>query len=180
MWLVSIQTLCAVNSLSPSCRRPVIWMYGLCWDYTIAHWMDWSALLSLPLETIDWSALVHFVNHLYDVPPDNKVHGANMGPIWGRQDPSGPHVGPMNFAIWAYKTWVCWWLVVLSHLPASCGLPVIKARMSFERFESKLCVKKISSFNVWVEHLCGISSAMCPCIEICVFHSVVTVWELLV
>ena len=32
--------------------------------------------------------------------PDNKVHGANMGPIWGRQDPIGPHVGPMNFAIW--------------------------------------------------------------------------------
>ena len=23
-----------------------------------------------------------------------------MGPIWGRHDPSGPHVGPMNFAIW--------------------------------------------------------------------------------
>ena len=32
--------------------------------------------------------------------PDSKVHGANMGPIWGRQDPDGPHVGPMNFAIW--------------------------------------------------------------------------------
>ena len=32
--------------------------------------------------------------------PDNKVHGANMGPIWGRQDPGGPHVGPMDFAIW--------------------------------------------------------------------------------
>ena len=31
--------------------------------------------------------------------PDNKVHGANMGPIWGRQDPGGPHVGPMNVAI---------------------------------------------------------------------------------
>ena len=29
-----------------------------------------------------------------------KVHGANMGPIWGRQDPGGPHVGPMNLAIW--------------------------------------------------------------------------------
>ena len=26
--------------------------------------------------------------------PDSKVHGANMGPIWGRQDPGGPHVGP--------------------------------------------------------------------------------------
>ena len=34
--------------------------------------------------------------------PDSKVHGANMGPIWGRQDPGGPHVGTMNFAIWVY------------------------------------------------------------------------------
>ena len=32
--------------------------------------------------------------------PDSKVHGANMGPIWGWQDPSGTHFGPMNFAIW--------------------------------------------------------------------------------
>ena len=32
--------------------------------------------------------------------PDSKVRGANMGPIWGRQDPGGPHIGPMNFAIW--------------------------------------------------------------------------------
>ena len=23
--------------------------------------------------------------------PDSKVHGANMGPIWGQQDPGGPH-----------------------------------------------------------------------------------------
>ena len=32
--------------------------------------------------------------------PDSKVHGANMGPIWGQQDPGGPHVGPMDLAIW--------------------------------------------------------------------------------
>ena len=32
--------------------------------------------------------------------PDSKVHGANIGPIWGRQYPGGPHVGPMNLAIW--------------------------------------------------------------------------------
>ena len=32
--------------------------------------------------------------------PDSKVHGANMGPSWGRQDPGGPHVGPTNLAIW--------------------------------------------------------------------------------
>ena len=36
--------------------------------------------------------------------PDSKVHGANMGPIWGWQDPGGAHVGPMNFVIW-----VCLW-----------------------------------------------------------------------
>ena len=35
-----------------------------------------------------------------DVIHDSKVHGGNMGPIWGRQDPGGPHVGPMKFAIW--------------------------------------------------------------------------------
>ena len=28
--------------------------------------------------------------------PDSKVHGANMG----RQDPGGPHVDPIHFAIW--------------------------------------------------------------------------------
>ena len=28
------------------------------------------------------------------------IHGANMGPIWGRQDPGGFYVGPMSFAIW--------------------------------------------------------------------------------
>ena len=33
--------------------------------------------------------------------PLNKVHGVNIGPIWGLQDRGGPHVGPMNFAIWA-------------------------------------------------------------------------------
>ena len=32
--------------------------------------------------------------------PDSKAHGASMGHIWGRQDPGGSHVGPMNFAIW--------------------------------------------------------------------------------
>ena len=33
--------------------------------------------------------------------PDSKVHGANMGPTWGRQVPGGPQVGPMNLVIWA-------------------------------------------------------------------------------
>ena len=32
--------------------------------------------------------------------PESKVNGANMGPIWGRQDQGGSHIVPMNFAIW--------------------------------------------------------------------------------
>ena len=32
--------------------------------------------------------------------PDNSVHGANMGPIWDRKGPGGPHVGPINLDIW--------------------------------------------------------------------------------
>ena len=31
--------------------------------------------------------------------PESMVRVANMGPTWGRQDPGGPHVGPMNLAI---------------------------------------------------------------------------------
>ena len=34
--------------------------------------------------------------------PDNKAHGAKMGPIWVRQSTDGPHVGPMNFTIWGF------------------------------------------------------------------------------
>ena len=35
--------------------------------------------------------------------PESKVHGTNMGPIWGWQYPNGPDVGPTNFAIWVCR-----------------------------------------------------------------------------
>ena len=31
-----------------------------------------------------------------------------MGPTWGRQDPGGPHVGPMNLAIREAVVIICW------------------------------------------------------------------------
>ena len=34
--------------------------------------------------------------------PDGKVHGANMGPTWGRKDPDWPHVGHTKIAIWIF------------------------------------------------------------------------------
>ena len=41
--------------------------------------------------------------------PNSKVRGAHVGFIWGRQDPGGPHVGPMNVVIsrWGIKTPNC-------------------------------------------------------------------------
>ena len=48
--------------------------------------------------------------------PESKVDGANMGPIWGRQDPGGPHDGRMNF-VWydihlsARHLFPCVWII---------------------------------------------------------------------
>ena len=55
------------------------------------------------------------ISHLNVNTPDSKVHGANMGPIWGRQDPGGPHVGPMNFPFWAMDTALCQELLLWCH-----------------------------------------------------------------
>ena len=44
--------------------------------------------------------MVTKIRYMASLYPNSKVHGANMGPISGRQDPGGPHVGPMNFGIW--------------------------------------------------------------------------------
>ena len=40
------------------------------------------------------------ITYRWETSPDSKIHGANMGSTWGRQDPDGSHVGPMNLAIW--------------------------------------------------------------------------------
>ena len=53
----------------------------------------WCVLhLSLD-EEMRW---VSYANNFHD----SKVHGAKVGPTWGRQDPSGPHAGHMNVIIW--------------------------------------------------------------------------------
>ena len=36
---------------------------------------------------------------LFQLNPDSKVHGANMGPTWVLSAPDGPHVRPMNLVI---------------------------------------------------------------------------------
>ena len=55
-----------------------------------------KAFRNIFLDSVD----IGVSGHCPQSSPDSKVHGANMGSIWGRQDPGGPHVGPMNFVIW--------------------------------------------------------------------------------
>ena len=49
-----------------------------------------------------WVHILTYLSHCIAVCdiPDSKVDGANMGPMGDRQDPGGPHVGPINFTIW--------------------------------------------------------------------------------
>ena len=63
------------------------------WSESTAHWCGRSIRMTR------LCGVLLFPMHLYTT-PDSKVPGANMGPIWGRQDPGELHVGPMNFAIW--------------------------------------------------------------------------------
>ena len=49
---------------------------------------------------------------IYQHSPDSSVHGANMGPIWVLSAPDGPHVGPMNLAIWVYISQIVYELLI--------------------------------------------------------------------
>ena len=40
--------------------------------------------------------------------PDSKVHGANMGPTWVLSAPDGPHIVPMNLALWDFIRSLSW------------------------------------------------------------------------
>ena len=58
-----------------------------------------NSLSFLSLSKLEFPNVAGFVSRHWGG-PDSKVHVANTGPTWGRQDPGGPHVGYMNFAIW--------------------------------------------------------------------------------
>ena len=72
-------------------------------DITMATWVK------LPISAGSSGGTIRINNQIYVLhvwlamiseDPDIKVDGDNMGPTWGRQDPGGPHVGPINIAIW--------------------------------------------------------------------------------
>ena len=96
----------AVNFLPNLLQIHCYWMKCVLFAL-IAQWPPHS----LPVRVRYEVSIVSLISNLYSTSvtaglygitsPDSKVYGANMGPIWGWQDPGGPHVGPMNLAIWA-------------------------------------------------------------------------------
>ena len=115
--------VCSVYSavllvLMTSWNRSAFRITGPLWRDSTGHWWfpftkgQWdrplmfcevSTKTMLSKHTLLAGDLWHHGIHLISLqwyPPDNKVHGANMGLIWGRQYPGGPHVGHRNLASW--------------------------------------------------------------------------------
>ena len=100
-WSYLLQAIrCDMAFIEPMHRnKPNITYFAT--SYCRVHYHD---VISWTHTTIDIYVLTQWITDVLF--PDSKAHRANMGPIWGWQDPDGPHVGPMNIAIW----------VVLSHV----------------------------------------------------------------
>ena len=78
------------------CHKPSHWAVYIYTYYSVG--------VDLFLVNVVFDLNEVLITDLFHIIPDSKVHGANMGPTWGRQDPVGPHVGPMDLAIWdAYR-----------------------------------------------------------------------------
>ena len=75
--------------------------------------------------------------------PESKVHGVNMGPIWGRQDPGGPHVDPMNLAIRVLTTHCC-------NNPLPCYRRCYRRGILHYWCQWKMNVWSISTCKIWM------------------------------
>ena len=103
-WLQLHNRIQVTNDIGHSASGYCSWHGNSTFDTTteacqpqMGHWKGGPRLKSGWLRTLLFGMDSH---PQLDSFPDSKVPEANMGPIWGRWDPGGPHVGPMNFAIW--------------------------------------------------------------------------------
>ena len=75
------------------------------WLICVSDWMTYGGYLTTDTELYVNSVLgllqwILWQDCCVTNTPDSKVHGANMGPTWGRQDPGVPHVGHVKLAVW--------------------------------------------------------------------------------
>ena len=79
--------------------------------------------------------------------PDNKVHGANMEPIWVLSAPDGPHFGPMNLAIRA-RTYMD--LNLITTVPADTIAPHNTSNTTSKKGSSAYCKIRHAYFNFFL------------------------------
>ena len=119
MKLLSIfQHLMKLSFVHSRCAWSNDKQYSGWWDHGIQGDVIWGKIPYKPVH--------HCINSSApnDI-PYSKVHGANMGPIWGRQDPGGPHIGPMNFAIWDGSK--MWQMKHIDGLEQGCSISIANA-----------------------------------------------------
>ena len=89
--------------------------------------------------------------------PDSKVHGAYMGPTWDRQDPGGPHVGPMILAIWVAVPI----MNVIRHVPLISSRNCIEWKQGWNDTPGPWFKTKMSSCQYSKSH-CGDKTVVRP------------------
>ena len=78
--------------------------------------------------------------------PDSKVHEANMGPTWVLSTPGGPHVGPMNLAIWEAFS-----ISQIHFCHAGCALAgTSTSLMGYDTFTYQIGQQHIWHFYTWM------------------------------
>ena len=84
-----------------------------------------SAPLIIQCELLWKHSLIISDLHDDNIYPDNKIHGANIGPTWILSAPDGPHIGPMNLTIrevFASNAWYILELVPVCRMKGSRSL----------------------------------------------------------
>ena len=78
-------------------------------------------------------------NLWYIYPLVARFMGPTRGPSWDRQDPGGPHVGPMNFAIWV--------IILHSSFTGTGAIAVIEPCWTWVKsiWNQKICWTKLTT-----------------------------------
>ena len=105
-----------------------------------------------------------------------------MGPTWGRQDPGGPHVGPMNPAIWVINASVSYnahsaFLYNIFHV---CLASLLTARSSVLAADALYIEIAFSQIEYEIAQQFGGLSAVCKTInnnDIIIIKFYLQVWS---
>ena len=88
---------------------------------------------------VKWFSRIHLTN------VNTALIARFMGSTWGRQDPGGPHDGPMNFAIWEGSLEDAWLLAERSEIVLYCKA-VSSVALTHSGPTTHTCVREQSPF----------------------------------